>query len=234
MPPPGVGVKSRAVDSAWPSFPFPRDNIFFRFLHLTSASINKTRNAKPATLPTTLPTTTEVGGVDDPELEPPAAAVLDGNALDGAAPVAPPTIPPPPALVEVACAEEDKDEKDEVNEVEEDVEVEVVELPDEEDSEVRYVSEDLEDEDVEFEQLEDKLLEFNINEDELELNVVAENDEKLLVTGIEGVDVKDCEVLDTDGKDCAEILSGWADDAADGGAGALLVMGLAGVEVGAK
>jgi hypothetical protein len=227
MPPPGVGVKSRAVDSAWPSFPFPRDNIFFRFLHLTSASINKTRNAKPATLPTTLPTTTEVGGVDDPELEPPAASVLDGDALDGAAPVAPPAIPPPPALVEVACAEEDKDE---VNEVE----VEVVELPDEDDSKVRYVSEDLEDEDVEFEQLEDKLLELNINEDELELNGVAESDGKLLVTGIEGVDVKDCEVLDTDGKDCAEILSGWADDAADGGAGALLVMGLAGVEVGAK
>ena len=49
------------------------------------------------------------------------------------------------------------------------------------------------------------------------------------------MDVNDGEVLDTDGKDCAELLSGWADDAAEaaGESEASLVVGLAGVEVGA-
>jgi hypothetical protein len=51
---------------------------------------------------------------------------------------------------------------------------------------------------------------------EVELKV-TDRDGKLLVTGIEGVDVKDCDVLAIDGKDCVE-ESGCADEAADDGA----------------
>jgi hypothetical protein len=41
---------------------------------------------------------------------------------------------------------------------------------------------------------------------EVELKV-TDRDGKLLVTGIEGVDVKDCDVLAIDGKDCVEVPS---------------------------
>jgi hypothetical protein len=65
-----------------------------------------------------------------------------------------------------------------------------------------------------------------------------ERDGKLLVMGIEGVDVKDCDVLEIDSKDCDE-ESGCADEAADEGAAEdaeapVSVVGLAGVVEGAE
>jgi hypothetical protein len=169
MPPAGVsGGSSLAVGSAPPSFPFPRDSIFFRFLHFARSSNNTSRKATPATLPTTLPTTTDVDGAEDPEPELAAASVLEGDALDGATPVAPPTGPPPTAVVAPADDENvelRKPAEEEDDEVEEGLDEEVEDPDEDEESEVRYVSEDLEDE-VEVVVLEnetDELLELRIN-----------------------------------------------------------------------
>ncbi|CAG8952018.1 hypothetical protein HYFRA_00000754 [Hymenoscyphus fraxineus] len=69
--------------------------MFLRFLHLTSANINKTIKANPATLPITEPTTTDVGGPDEPDDESSAPAVLEGEAPDEVSPDPPPSIKDP-------------------------------------------------------------------------------------------------------------------------------------------
>jgi hypothetical protein len=156
IPPAGAaGGRSLFVASAPPSFPLPRDSISFRFFHLSRINASIRRNATPARPPTTLPAITDVEGGDDPEPEPaPAASVLEGEAPDGATPVAPPPSPPPstpvtPGIEEVVelrgVVEEEGEEEDADDEVEEGSNEEVA-LPDEdEELEVRYVSEDLED-----------------------------------------------------------------------------------------
>jgi hypothetical protein len=172
MPPAGAaGGRSLFLASAPPSFPLPRDSIFFRFLHLARINNSVSRKATPARLPTTLPAITDVEGVEDPEPDPaPAASVLEGDAPDGAAPVAAPPAPPPstpfaPGVDEVVEPREVVEEEEyeyEEDEVEEGSNEEV-ELPNEdEELEVRYVSEDPEEveEVVEFKNDKDELLEL--------------------------------------------------------------------------
>lgn len=169
----GAGsVGGSSLVTAPPSVPLPKDSIFFRFLHFTKANINNIINAKPATLPITEPTTTEVGGVVESEDDEfPAPAVLDGEALVVATPD--PDPPPAPPTAKVVCTDED-----ELSEVEDDVEIredddEVVDElsnEDEESEELNVKEEDreeveeVEEEVVEFERVvESKLLELEIN-----------------------------------------------------------------------
>ncbi len=113
------------------SEPLPRGiSACRRLFHLTIKSKKNRMTATPATLPTTDPTTTEVGvGLEFDEFsDVPAAAVLVGL-LSPVAPDTPPTVPVAPATKnEDDCVEDDEArdvEDDSVVERKEDVEVKV-------------------------------------------------------------------------------------------------------------